>query len=624
MAKGAHDLRRTRVYGVNALLRHMLPLGLVSLAAGLFLVWGGRGRDFAAGVAGIAVGVAILGYAAWRRLAPAPPLLELPPAGLSMRIPGATQFLVPWREVRAVDVLDVTVEDIPTRGRSTSAHFAGVTAVSVTRDFYDRVIHLDSLLLRGPGWEGTFIARGDLVQIALHHELLRAPAGDLRDAVEARWRAFGGPAARDVAATTTAAKPARAVTVAYGGGWPALAVAVIFGLLGPMAWFEIWPFDVAARREREAATREREWAERDRRIEQARREHERVFRQMDEERRKNEAADEAERRRAAERLAEIQARERAEPEAGGPLPPASPVKIDGHAGAVTGLAVGPNERSFVSADADGAAKLWDTRANAALRDLGPAGAPLGAVAIARDGRSMFAGGEDGRIVWRALPDGEELHVFEATGEGAVRGLRVAGERLVSLHAGGAVIVWSLASRTRGSNSTVGGPRQTALALSRDGARLATGGEDGAVHVFDLDSAAPPRSLSGQAGAIRALALTAGARAIVSAGDDATIRVRALDRGEELRRFDGHDGAVIALAVDDNGERLVSGGADGAARLWDVTGERLRVTSLKGAVRAVAFVSGGRFVAGSGDGAIRLFDDKGLERLRYVPAPPRRP
>ncbi len=623
----ARDVARPLAYGVNAISRAFLPMGLLGLAAGLFLLWGGMGgRDLPAGIAGTAVGVAILGYAAWRRLSPAPPLLELSPAGLTMRIPGATRFTVPWREVRAVGAIDVTVEDIPTRDRTASVHFSGVTAVSVTRAFYDRVIHLDSLLLRGPGWEGTFIPNGDLVQIALHHELLRAPADELRLAVESRWRAFGGAAAREADATGTVgtSRPARAVKVAYGGGWPAIAVSIVFAILGLMAWFEVWPFDAAARREREWAEREREWAERDRQIEAARREHEAVFRKMDEDRRAREAAEEAERRRAAERLAEIAARERAELVAGGPLPPPAATRIDGHAGAVTALAVGPNQRSFVSAGADGAAKLWDVRANAALRDLGPAGAPLAAVAFAPDGASMLAGGDDGRIVWRALPDGEERRVFDATDAGPVRALRIAGDRLVSLHANGAAIVWDLAAKARRATLDAGGARRTALALSADGARAATGAEDGVVRLFDLEGAGPPRAIAGHTGAVRALALTADGRAVVSAGDDATIRLRALDSGEELRRFPGHVGPVLAVAIDAAGARLASAGADGTARLWDVaTGaELLRVGEGGGAIGVVAFVNGGRFVAGSANGLIRLWDDKGVERMRYFAAPAR--
>ena len=100
-----------------------------------------------------------------------------------MRIEGATEFDIPWSEVRGVD--SITVEGF--RG----ATFDAVTTVLVSRDFYDRVIHVDSFLLRGPGWDQTFIPYDSMMQVALHHAILPVTAGDLLTAVEARYRAFG-------------------------------------------------------------------------------------------------------------------------------------------------------------------------------------------------------------------------------------------------------------------------------------------------------------------------------------------------------------------------------------------------------------------------------------------------
>ena len=68
--------------------------------------------------------------------------------------------------------------------------FGNVTVILVPKPFYDARIFVDSFLLRGPGWENNFIPKGDLVQVALHHELVSAEPRALRAAVEARWHAF--------------------------------------------------------------------------------------------------------------------------------------------------------------------------------------------------------------------------------------------------------------------------------------------------------------------------------------------------------------------------------------------------------------------------------------------------
>jgi hypothetical protein len=50
--------------------------------------------------------------------------------------------------------------------------------------------------MRGPYWHKTgFIAKGDEVQCALHAEIVSIEPKLLREAVEARWRAFRGQAA---------------------------------------------------------------------------------------------------------------------------------------------------------------------------------------------------------------------------------------------------------------------------------------------------------------------------------------------------------------------------------------------------------------------------------------------
>jgi hypothetical protein len=66
----------------------------------------------------------------------------------------------------------------------------GATVVVVSKPFYDAHIHR-GLFMRGPYWyEAKFIPKGDLIQCALHSEIVSVAPRDLRDAVETRWRAF--------------------------------------------------------------------------------------------------------------------------------------------------------------------------------------------------------------------------------------------------------------------------------------------------------------------------------------------------------------------------------------------------------------------------------------------------
>jgi len=178
------DVREVLTFGREKLARKMLRFALIAGVVGVLSVL--VGDDAALYFVGWGLIVFAVGWAAWefaKTTQTQKPLLVLSPAGIHMRIEGATEFDIPWSEVRGVD--SITVEGL--RG----ATFDHVTVVLVSRDFYDRVIHVDSFLLRGPGWDQVFVPYDSMMQVALHHAILPVTAADLLAAVEARYRAFG-------------------------------------------------------------------------------------------------------------------------------------------------------------------------------------------------------------------------------------------------------------------------------------------------------------------------------------------------------------------------------------------------------------------------------------------------
>ena len=189
MDSGATDVHRTLIYSRQKQHRRWLAIGGFLLVVGIALAYLQFG-DFDAidrimTVAAIVLGGGMTLYALFRMLVPGKPVLVLSPAGLRLNIEWVKDILIPWHEVRGVDTIDIT----GSVGGNT-VFLPGVTVVLTSRSFYDRHIYLDSLLLRGPGWDTNFIPKGDMVQVALHHEALPATAQELRAAVEARWRAF--------------------------------------------------------------------------------------------------------------------------------------------------------------------------------------------------------------------------------------------------------------------------------------------------------------------------------------------------------------------------------------------------------------------------------------------------
>ncbi|MBV9174464.1 MAG: helix-turn-helix domain-containing protein, partial [Chloroflexi bacterium] len=194
---------------------------------------------------------------------------------------------------------------------------------------------------------------------------------------------------------------------------------------------------------------------------------------------------------------------------------------------------------------------------------------------------------------------------------------------------GQVWLWRVADRTpllalQGHTAAVWG-----VALSADGHLLASGGADGIVRLWDTTAGRPVATLR-HTGVIRSVALSADGALLASAGTDGTVRlwdtVLAMhrDSGPSAERrqpadlslsetapvatLQGHTGGVYRLALSAEGRMLASAGTDGVVRLWETRTARPGAT-LQGDVGRV------RTVALSADGhLLAAGDTDGIVRL----------
>ncbi|MBX3528058.1 MAG: hypothetical protein KF904_17800 [Rhodoblastus sp.] len=181
------DVNARVVWSRYKLHRARLIMAMLGTLAGAVIGTLGKSNfDLVLGWGTLAISFPWAFYEIYCLMKPNSALIELLPQGIIFR--NTTEhFIVPWTEIEAIDTIDVHTS---LRGRKIV--FGGVTVVVVSRNFYERVIHIDSFVMRGPGWDGNFIPKGDKqMQLALHHELLPASAEEVRRQVEARWEAFG-------------------------------------------------------------------------------------------------------------------------------------------------------------------------------------------------------------------------------------------------------------------------------------------------------------------------------------------------------------------------------------------------------------------------------------------------
>ena len=158
-------------------------------------------------------------------------------------------------------------------------------------------------------------------------------------------------------------------------------------------------------------------------------------------------------------------------------------------------------------------------------------------------------------------------------------------------------------------------RVVAVAVSVDGRRVVSAGQDGTLRVWDLDTGEPLRTLTGHHRRVVAVAVSVDGRRVVSAGQDGTLRVWDLDTGSSLHNLT-RSGWVVAVSAD--GRRAVSDGGK-ALRVWDLdTGELLRtLTGSHSAGRVLALSADGRRMVSGGGKALRVWDLDTGESLRTL-------
>jgi hypothetical protein len=197
------------------------------------------------------------------------------------------------------------------------------------------------------------------------------------------------------------------------------------------------------------------------------------------------------------------------------------------------LAFSPDGSKLLSGDKEGKVFVWDARTLQKLAELaGHNGLGVSSAAFSPDGHlAVTAGGDRSVIVWEAA-QGKLLQRLQGHSE-AVRGaVFVPGTDLVaSAGMDGSVRVWDW---KKNSTMRVMEVREVrthdrrglrCLAVTPDGKRLLTGGEDGVVRLWEVQSVT------------------------------------------QLERFEGHKGDVYGVAISPDGRRAISGGSDRVIRLW---------------------------------------------------------
>ena len=113
------------------------------------------------------------------------------------------------------------------------------------------------------------------------------------------------------------------------------------------------------------------------------------------------------------------------------------------------------------------------------------------------------------------------------------------------------------------------PQGRAIAVSADGKRFATTGEDGTATVWETDTGKRLLTLRGHEEEVNGIAFSPDGSLLATTGSDLTARLWDVASGRQIHVLRGHRDLVLGAAFSPDGSLLATSSQDGTVRIWDV-------------------------------------------------------
>jgi eukaryotic-like serine/threonine-protein kinase len=243
-----------------------------------------------------------------------------------------------------------------------------------------------------------------------------------------------------------------------------------------------------------------------------------------------------------------------------------------HGAWVRAVAFSPDGRLALTAGDDGSARLWDPATAQPVGIPLAHGAPVRWASFLEEGKAVLTGGGDAVRVWDA-ESGKLRAEFRHPG---LRALAVSpdGARLATGGKDRTARLWDVAGGVSVGEPLPHDGRVEAVAFSPDGSWLVSGSDDHAVRLWRTatGSAAPPETLRGHQSAVLSVAFSPDGKTVLTGGDDqrAFLWDRATGKSFASLR---HDGPVDLVTFSPDGRLALTGCRDWRVRVWDaLTGE----------------------------------------------------
>ncbi|WJR81002.1 c-type cytochrome [Bradyrhizobium sp. NP1] len=202
---------------------------------------------------------------------------------------------------------------------------------------------------------------------------------------------------------------------------------------------------------------------------------------------------------------------------------------------------------------------------------------------------------------------------QLTGHGGpVRAIAISGDgnSVLSGSFDTAAIRWSLKTEYAEQVLRFHSDAVNAVAFLKDG-RMATAGADARIAIWTPGRPRPDQVLEGHRAPIASLAVSPDGAKLATASWDHTVRVWSLaDGGQQV--LEGHAQNVNGVVFTPDGRSLVSVGYDHELRIWPRTGGTPDVIVLPSPLNALTVAPDGEVVTGGADGKLRFLTSEGQE------------